>query len=192
MTIIEAIATVFGVICVWLTIKRNIWCWPAGLVQVTLFIYIFYVAKLYSDMGLHVIYVFMQFYGWYHWLYGGEDQGTLKVSLLGNKVWIWTLAGIAGTLLLGFLMQTYTDAAVPYPDAFTTVLSLIAQWLLARKNLESWIFWIIIDVAAIGIYYYKELYFTTALYAVFLVLATIGFFAWKKALKQIKNPEPVV
>jgi nicotinamide mononucleotide transporter len=94
---------------------------------------------------------------------------------------------LAGTAAWGFVMATYTDAAVPYGDAFTTVASLLAQWLMARKKVESWIFWIAVDVIAIGIYWYKELILTAGLYAVFLVLATIGLFAWRKSLHESKG-----
>lgn len=93
---------------------------------------------------------------------------------------MWVFIAVAGTLLWGFVMKTLTDASVPYPDAFTTVASLIAQWLMARKRLESWCFWIAVDVVAIGVYFYKQLFFTTGLYAVFLILAIMGFLEWRK------------
>jgi len=102
----------------------------------------------------------------------------------------WLLLGLAGTAVWGFLMNRYTDAAAPYPDAFTTVMSLIAQWLMARKKLESWGFWIAVDVVAIGVYFYKDLYMTAGLYAVFLVLATIGFFEWRKSRRTTLPPIP--
>ena len=185
MTLIEAIAVVFGLICVWLTVKQNIWCWPTGLIQVLLFIVIFYQAKLYSDMILHVVYVFMQIYGWYFWLHGRAKHSKLPVSRLTVFPFsIWITVCIAGTFVWGWLMKSYTDASVPYPDAFTTVTSLVAQWLMARKKLESWLFWLAVDVVAVGVYFYKQLYLTTGLYAVFLVLATIGFFAWRQTMKK--------
>ncbi|MGA1133103.1 MAG: nicotinamide riboside transporter PnuC [Prochlorotrichaceae cyanobacterium] len=80
MTGIEVIAVVFGLLCVWLTVRQNIWCWPTGLVQVTLYIVIFYQVKLYSDLILHILYVFLQIYGWYHWLHGGKTRSALRVS----------------------------------------------------------------------------------------------------------------
>lgn len=184
MNWIEATAAVFGVICVWLTIRRNIWCWPTGLVQVLLYIYIFFGAKLYSDMILHVIYVFMQIYGWHHWLHGGKNKTKLPISLLLNLTYLWVAVAAVGTVIWGFLMDRFTDAAVPYADAFTTVASLIAQWLMARKKLESWFFWIAVDVVAIGVYWYKQLYLTTGLYSIFLVLATLGYFEWRKAFQK--------
>lgn len=185
MSLIEIVAVVFGVICVVLTVRRNIWCWPTGLVQVVLFIVIFYQAKLYSDLILHVVYVVMQFYGWHQWLHGSETRGVLPVSVLNKPSRVaWPLVVVGGTVGWGFVMAKYTDASVPYGDAFTTVASLVAQWLLAKKKLESWLFWIAVDVIAIGIYFYKELYLTSGLYAVFLVLATIGFFAWRQTLND--------
>lgn len=183
MTGIEAIAVLFGISCVWLTIRQNIWCWPTGLVQVVLYIYIFYDVKLYSDMILHMIYVVLQIYGWYHWLHGGKHHGVLSVSTLSERARIsWLLLAFAGTVLWGYMMHTYTDASIPYGDAFTTVTSLVAQWLMARKRLESWLFWIVVDIIAIGIYWYKDLMLTAGLYAVFLVLAIMGLFTWRKAM----------
>lgn len=188
MTWVETTAVVFGLICVWLTIRQNIWCWPTGLIQVVLYIFIFYRVKLYSDMILHMIYVIMQIYGWHHWLHGGKDKGVLVVSILPFRAKLgWPFVTIVGTLVWGCLMATFTDASVPYGDAFTTVASLIAQWLMARKWLESWFFWISVDVVAIGIYWYKGLMLTSGLYAVFLVLATIGLFAWRKSMREIRG-----
>ncbi len=180
---IETAAVLFGFLCVWLTLRQNIWCWPTGLVQVILYIYIFYQVKLYSDLILHIIYVVMQIYGWYHWLHGGRDRGVLHVTHLDpSGLLIWPVAVITGSFGWGWLMASQTDAALPYADAFTTVASLTAQWLLARKKLESWLLWIAVDLVAIGIYWSKELLLTSGLYAVFLVLATMGFFAWRRSM----------
>jgi nicotinamide mononucleotide transporter len=183
MTTIEILAVFFGFVCVWLTLRQNIWCWPTGLVQVVLFIYIFHEVKLYSDLILHVIYVGMQLYGWYFWLHGGRDSGVARVSRLARASrQLWLLSVLAGSLLWGYLMARYTDASLPYGDAFTTVASLAAQWLLARKKLESWLLWISVDVVAIGIYWSKGLLLTSGLYMAFLLLAILGFFAWRRSL----------
>jgi nicotinamide mononucleotide transporter len=183
MSPLEIVATVFGLLCVALTVRQNIWCWPTGLVQVVLYIFIFYQAKLYSDSFLQVVYVFFQFYGWWHWLHGGREHTSAPVTRLSPRALIgYLVAGILGSLLWGYGMARFTDAALPYPDAFVVVLSLIAQWLLARKVLESWHFWIAVDVLAIGVYFLKKLYLTSGLYAVFLVLAVLGLLAWKKEL----------
>ncbi|MCB1138558.1 MAG: nicotinamide mononucleotide transporter [Leptospiraceae bacterium] len=179
----EIVAFLAGFLCVWWTIRENILCWPAGLVQVCLYVWIFFEAKLYSDVGLHIFYIFLQFYGWYHWLYGGADQENLSISRLGGQIFAaWIGIGVAGSIVWGYVMHRYTDAAVPYWDAYTTVASLIAQWLLTRKNLESWYFWISVDIVAIGVYLYKGLYLTSGLYMAFLIMATGGLLRWRKVL----------
>jgi nicotinamide mononucleotide transporter len=179
----EGIAAISGLLCVWLTVRQNVLCWPTGLIQVILFIGVFYYANLYSDLILHVIYVIMQLYGWYHWLHGGREHTELKVTVLSTPILlIWILTGIAATVPWGYLMAAYTDAAAPYADAFIAVMSLIAQWLMARKKLESWHFWIVVDIVAIVVYLYKELYITTGLYSIFLLLAIMGYFQWKRTV----------
>lgn len=180
---IELVAAGFGLGCVVLTIRENIWCWPTGLVQVVLYIFVFYEARLYSDALLHVVYVVLQIYGWHHWLRGGPARDALPVTGLGARFPRWIAAVLAISAAWGYGMARWTDAALPYGDAFTTMASLAAQWLLARKKLESWLLWISVDVVAIGIYAYKELYFTTGLYAIFLALATIGYFGWRRAMR---------
>jgi len=184
MAPIEVIAVVCGLLCVWLTIRQNIWCWPIGLIQVALYIVIFYQVKLYSDLVLHVVYVALQVYGWWHWLHGGRDRGQLQVSSLSLRGFAgWIALLLVGTFMWGWGMASLTDASVPYWDAFTTVASLIAQWLMTRKRLESWIFWIAVDIVAIGVYAYKSLLLTSGLYAVFLVMAIMGLLAWRRSLR---------
>ena len=181
MTLIEVIAVLFGVACVVLTIRQHIVCWPTGLVMVVLYIWIFYQARLFSDMALQVVYIFMQVYGWVHWSRGGARDNPLPVARLSSRAKVaWGLVAVLGTVGLGYSMNRWAGAALPYWDAFTAVLSLIAQWFLARKILESWLLWITVDIVSIGIYFVKELYLTAGLYAVFLGLATIGLMTWRK------------
>ncbi|MBE1424839.1 nicotinamide mononucleotide transporter [Desulfomicrobium macestii] len=180
MTGIEALAVLFGLLCVWFSIRQNIWCWPTGLIQVTLYIYIFYDVKLYSDLILQVIYVGLQLYGWHHWLHGGKNRDELLLSRLESRhLALWVAAAFAGTGVWGWVMATYTDASVPFWDAFTTVASLIAQWLMIKKKVESWYFWIVVDIVAIGVYAYKSLLLTSGLYMVFLLMATAGLVSWR-------------
>ncbi len=189
MTWIEAVAAAFGLVCVWLTVRQNIWCWPTGLIQVALYIGVFYHAKLYSDLILHVIYVIMQVYGWYHWLHGGRERSELPVTVLSMPALLaWILIGLAAAVPWGYSMATYTDAAAPYADSFIVAMSLIAQWLMARKKLESWQFWIAVDIVAIAVYLYKELFITTGLYSVFLVLAVLGYVHWRQSIQPSGLP----
>jgi nicotinamide mononucleotide transporter len=183
MTTLEAVAVLFGLLCVGFTIRQSLWCWPTGLVQVSLYILIFYDVKLYSYLILHVIYVILQLYGWSYWIHGGTRSERLPVTRLGRPGLIgWTVAVVAGTGVWGFGMASSTDASLPYWDAFTTVASLVAQWLMSRKRLESWLFWIAVDVVAIGVYLSKSLVLTSGLYAVFLAMAMMGFVAWRDSM----------
>ena len=181
MSWIEILAVVLGILCVGLTIRQNIWCWPAGLAMVTLYIFIFYEARLYSDMLLQVVYIGLQIYGWHAWLRGGPQQDRLQVTLLSSwHVLNWAVACVIFTAGLGAVMHLHTDASFPYIDAFTTVASLIAQWLMGRKKLQSWFVWIVVDVVSIGLYFAKALYLTAGLYTIFLIMATLGYLAWRK------------
>jgi len=181
---IEWTAAGFGLLCVVLTIRRSIWCWPTGLVQVLLFIIVFFQARLYSDLLLHVVYVGMQIYGWWAWLHGGTEGRPLQVSRLPlAAAGRWAVMAVGGIAGLGYAMSTWTDAALPYWDAATTVLSLIAQYLLARKVLENWLVWISVDLLCVSIYTVKGLHVTAGLYAIFLILAITGLLAWLRTLR---------
>lgn len=182
MSWLEIVAVILGVLCVGLTIRQNIWCWPVGLAMVTLYVFIFYDAKLYSDMLLQIVYIGLQIYGWHAWLRGGPQNHALPVSLVTQKqILLWALTCVVLTAGLGSAMHFNTDASFPFVDAFTTVASLIAQWLMGRKKLHSWFVWIVVDVVSIGLYLAKSLYLTAGLYVVFLMMATLGYFAWRKS-----------
>jgi nicotinamide mononucleotide transporter len=184
---LEHVAVAFGLANIYLTIRQNIWCWPVGVVMVSLYMYIFFNAKLYSDAGLQVFFLVMQFYGWYHWTRGPvvHARSLSAITRLDARGWLLTSAGVAaGAALLGTTMARLTDAALPYPDALTTMLSVFAQFLLTRKILENWTLWIVADVIYVGIYTSKELYWTAGLYVVFLVLCIKGYRDWKRDMKS--------
>jgi nicotinamide mononucleotide transporter len=186
---LEITAVVFGLLSVIFTIRQNIWCWATGLVNVILYILIFYRAALYSDVVLQVIYVPLQLYGWYHWVYGNRNGANpdLPVTRLTSfAACIWTAVAANLIAIDGYIMHRFFNAALPYWDAAIAVLSLIAQYLLARKVLENWMIWIAVDILALGVYTAKGLYLTTGLYGVYLVLATFGLIAWLKSLHKQK------
>lgn len=181
---IEITAAMLGFANVYLLVKRSIWNYPFGIAMVTLYAWIFFDAKLYSDMLLQPFFLVVQALGWWWWLTKRDASGLVIVERMGlREIGIYAACAVIGVASVGTLMATYTDAAVPYWDATTTVLSVIAQILLARRKLENWVVWILVDVLAIGIYLYKGLQPTAVLYAVFLVLAIVGFFTWKRAEK---------
>ena len=185
MKIIEFFALVFGLIAVYFNTKENVWGWPTGIVGVVLSGIVFYHARLYSDLSLQVIYFVLGFYGWYEWLYGGRNNTVLKVSTLPRGTLVWLiLAGVVGNVVIGYLFSTYTDADLAYWDAFTTSFSLVGQYMLAKKKIENWILWLVVDLVASGMYIYKELYMLSLLYFLFLGLATYGYLNWKKSFRE--------
>jgi len=185
MNPVEIVAAVFGVVSVFLSVRQNIWSWPTAIVNVGLYIFVFYEAKLYSDTGLQVIYVVLNVYGWYHWLYGGKNRTELPVTRTRGRVGAVLVGLVAlGTLLIGTLLARNTDAALPWVDSMTTSTSLVAQWMMTRKLLENWLVWVAVDVVYIAMYLNKALYVTAALYLVFLILSAMGYFQWRKALAK--------
>ena len=175
----EIIGTIFGLLSVWLTIKKSIWCWPTGLVNVVLFFVMFYQVKLYAELITYFVFFVLGVYGWWEWLYGGENRTELPVTKTpGGVIVALVCIGLVWAPGQGYCFSHYTDAALPYWDSAITVLSLLAQWMMARKYLENWVLWIAVDVLGIGVYWYKGLHVTTALYLVFLVLAISGLIAW--------------
>jgi nicotinamide mononucleotide transporter len=182
---LEVIASLTGFATVYLVIKRSVWCWPVGLLQVSLYIFIFYEVKLYSDMVLHIAYIFMQIYGWWYWTQNKRHHGDIRViALRWPKVLMWTGVSIAISLALGWIMATYTDAEMAYLDAFVAGTSLVAQWLLSRRYLSNWWFWIVEDIVAIDVCLRESLFPTAALHAVFIFLAFYGLWSWWKEYRS--------
>lgn len=179
----EIIAVILGLISVYLVTRQQVWCYPFGIVSVFIYIFIFYEVKLYADMGLQVFFIVLQAYGWYEWLYGGKNQSLLSVSWASRRVYTVTaIFAFAATALLGYTLHQITDASLPYIDSFLAVLSMAAQWMMAKKYIENWILWSVVNIGSIAMYGYKELYFTMGLYVVYFGLAILGYREWKKSL----------
>mgnify|MGYP006299918491 CR=1 FL=1 len=187
---IEVLGALTGLIYLYFSLNQIIWLWLLGIITSALYIFVFFNSGLYADMGLQVYYLIISVYGWIHWLKGGkteknpeEKNAKLPVSSLKRK-YIIALIVITGimTILLGMLLSEIKNSSIPYWDAFTTSGSIIATWMLARKYIENWIFWIIIDLIAMGTYVYKGLYPTVILFFVYTLMAVIGYIEWKKDL----------
>jgi nicotinamide mononucleotide transporter len=182
---LEPVAVATGIIAVYLQVRQNVWNWPVALINVALYFVVFRDSKLYADMGLQAIYFLLSLYGWYEWLYGGEKKTELKVSRGTPRMAVTLIAiGIAGVAVLGTIFARYTDAALPYLDSATATTSLIAQWMITRKILENWLVWIAVDVVYVGMFIFKHLRLTAGLYAVFLVLATMGYLQWRRSYRE--------
>jgi nicotinamide mononucleotide transporter len=186
MISIELVAVVVTLAAVYLTTRQIIWCWPLGMVSVTLYALVFYNAKLYADMGLQALYFGLAVYGWWAWLHGSEDHGKLEVSMTSNraKIMLATIGALAG-ILLGSALSRLTDASLPFMDSILTSFSIVAQWMQTRKLLESWLVWLAVDVFYVGMFLYKGLYPTAGLYAVFLFLAVLGFVEWRRSMGEV-------
>jgi nicotinamide mononucleotide transporter len=180
---IELAGTITGFIYIYFQIKENIWLWPFGIITSSFFIYVFFQTKFYADMGLNVYYLFISIYGWAYWEKGKKnpEQEKLPISTVGPALWI--ILAVISFLLFGiiaYVLKEFTDSPIPYLDSFTTSLSIVATWMLARKLLQHWLLWIVIDATSFVLYIYKGLYATTLLFIVYTVLAILGYMAWKK------------
>jgi nicotinamide mononucleotide transporter len=180
---LEAVAVIFGIISVYLGTRQNIWSWPTALVNVALFFALFLESGLYSDTGLQVVYFVLSLYGWYEWLYGGAGRTAITVTRTSRRTWT-VLAGIGVVVwaLLGTITSRLPGTALPYVDSATTTVSLLAQWMMTRKLIENWLIWIAVDVVYVGMFIYKGLYLTAFNYGIYLVLAVMGYIAWKRSL----------
>ena len=184
-SLIEQCAVALGIINVSLIIRRSVWNFPFGLLMVVLYAKIFFDYRLYSDALLQIYFFVIQIYGWWYWLKGRDQSGLIVVTRLSPTRWpVYALLAVAGIALLGTAMDRLTDADYAYWDATIAILSVIAQFLMSRRILESWLIWITVDVLAIGLFATKGLQPTAALYAVFLMLASAGLLAWVRAYNR--------
>ncbi|HEY1043516.1 MAG TPA: nicotinamide riboside transporter PnuC [Telluria sp.] len=182
-TPMELLSFVLAAITVLLTIRQNHWAWLFTIVSSATYAVVFRDARLYGDMSLQFVFIGAAVWGWYMWLRGGENHGVLTVSRLTPKgIAASAMSWMAAFVAVAMLLSSFTDTDVAYPDAFLTAGSLVGQVLLARKKIEHWIVWIIVDVLYVGLYVYKGLMLTAILYAVFIVMAVQGLRAWRRSL----------
>lgn len=188
---IELIGTLFGLISVYWASRTNILTWPSGIINEIAFFILFYQVQLYSDVLLQVFFFAATVYGWINWRNGPNKK---SISHLTNKFKRWYIIAICiGTITLGALMsEIHTflpeyfakEASFPYIDAFTTCASIVATILLARKNIETWIIWIIVDLVCIVLYFIKGIPVVAFEYIIFLMLCLLGWRNWNKELKN--------
>ncbi len=185
---IEVLGAIAGLIYLYFSIRQIIWLWLLGIVTSLLYVYVFFHARFYADMSLQVYYFFVSIYGWYHWIHGAgksRDQQQIPVASILIDKWIILIAiSLILTAISGYILDNYTDSPLPYLDAFTTAFSVVATWMLARKMIENWLFWIMIDAVSMGMYIYKGLYPTVILFLVYTFMAFIGYRQWKKNMSR--------
>jgi nicotinamide mononucleotide transporter len=187
ITFVELTGTVFGILGVWLTVRENILCFPTGIVNVALYAWLFYKSHLYADALLQIIYILLLIYGWYVWI-RKKNYSELHVTKSSENLLLFLfILCVISTIGIGTFFSYKTDASLPYVDSFTTSLSLVAQWMIAKKKIENWLVWIVADVIYVGMYVYKHLYFTSFLYLIFIILALIGLQQWKKDIQSVAS-----
>ncbi|MFF9200087.1 nicotinamide riboside transporter PnuC [Streptomyces sp. NPDC014779] len=179
-----------GALCVWLVARQHVANWPIGIANNLFFVLLFTQSGLYADAGLQFVFIALAAYGWWTWTHGGgPGSDTLPVRRTSRAEWTWLIAaGAVGTLVLTLLLDRATDSTVPFWDALTTALSLMATYGQCRKRLESWWLWIAADVVYVPLYAYKELYLTSLLYVGFMTLCVLGLRGWTRDLAAVRQP----
>ncbi len=187
---IEVLGAVTGLIYLYLEIKQNIWLWPLGIVTSAFYIYVFFTSKFYADMGLQVYYLVISIYGWWHWLYGGDPSTKEELLITRTSMKQWINLALVTFVLFGvmvFVLKNYTDSPVPIGDAFVTSLSITGTWMLARKLIEHWWIWVVVNLVSLVLFIWKGLYPTSVLYFFYFTMAVVGYYQWKKEMLKIKS-----
>ena len=182
-SIIESTAVFFSVLYVILAIKENVWCWGAAAISVILYIYICYTAQLYPETGLQFFYLLMAIYGYYQW---NKNDSSLKVQqwTITKHLFILLLGALL-SFLMGFYFSIYTNAAMPLVDSFTTVFSIFATYMVTKKVIENWLYWIVIDAVSVYLYFSRDLHLTSLLFLAYTIIAIFGYFSWLKRNNEL-------
>ena len=190
MQYVEILGTVIGLLYLWLEYRASIYLWVASVVMPAIYLFVYYDAGLYADFGINLYYLIIAIYGWAAWRYGfslskGRQDQELEISHTPAQLWL-PLSALTTLLLaaIAWILIRFTDSTVPYADAFTTALSVVGMWLLARKYIEQWWVWLVVDVASVALYIYKDLHFTAVLYALYAVVAIFGYRKWKELMNK--------
>ncbi len=180
---VEVLATAFGLIYLYFSVKQYILLWFFGLLTSALYIYVYFSSRFYADMSLQIYYVIISLYGWFYWSKGGQNHSILNVSRASYKTLTACLIISMVLWYAIFYVLQFTNTDVPVGDAFTTATAIVATWMLARKFIENWLFWIVIDFVSLILYIQKGLWATSVLFAVYTIVAVIGYFEWKRNMK---------
>jgi len=180
ISLIEFLAVSFSVVYVILAAKGDIWCWLAAIISVSLYIYICYNARLYAETLLQVFYLFMAFWGYFSWK-SINKKITIQEITLSNHI-LFMLVGVLLTFISGYFFSIYSEAKMPLIDSFTTVFSLIATYMVVKKILSNWLYFIVINTASIYLYYSRDLHLSSILFIIYTIIAVIGYYNWTKLL----------
>ena len=180
---LEFIAVFFGLLSVWYAKNNNIKVFPTGIISVSIYIFITYSAKLYADTGINFYYLLMSIYGWVLW--GSKNKKIKKNVSKCNKTELFFSIILTGAFFfIIYYLLKLSDSDVPIIDSITTSLCLVAMFLMARRKIENWIYWIIADIIYIPLYFYKELPLTSFQFIIFLIIAVLGYLSWQKIINE--------
>jgi nicotinamide mononucleotide transporter len=181
---LEWFGVLTGLIYLYLEIRQHRIMWVVGFITSLVYVWVFFASKVYANMGLQLYYALISVYGFWLWRQSRSNASTALTILYRRLTWrTAVLIGLSSALIFAgiyFVLSRYTDSAVPVGDAFTTTIGIVATWMLARRIIEHWYFWIVADSVSIYIYYYLGLYPTMFLYLCYAVLAYVGYYNWKK------------
>lgn len=182
---LEIFGTIVGLLYLWLEYRASIYLWIAGIIMPGVYIFVYYDAGLYADFGINIYYLIAAVYGWAYWMRGGKKNKALPIIHAPLRCYLPLLLVFAVSFVgIAWILIEFTDSNVPWLDSFTTALSIVGMWMLARKYIEQWFAWILVDIVCCGLYIYKDLYFTSALYGLYSVIAIFGYFKWKKIMSM--------
>ena len=191
MSVLEAIAALFGLVNIILIVRRSVWNFPAALIMVSLTGVVLWDARLYSDAGLQIFFFIVNLLGWVLWHRHKGAQGEVKIDRLGFSGQLaWVAMALSFIWGWGRFMATHSNASFPFWDASIAVLSICAQIMMTRRYINNWHWWIVVNILSIGLYWQKQLYWFTGLYVVFLGMAIWGLVAWREAEADQKGQLP--
>lgn len=179
---LEIIGVLTALIYVVLAAKGNKWCFLFGLISAIIYVYLSVVLKFYFDTAINVYYIIMSFYGWFSWGRKKSSPNFIPLQLKKKHFLAYLISGFIITLVLAFIVDQLSDAALPYFDAFTTIFAIIATYMVVKKWIENWLIWVVVDTVAAGMYWHKELYLTSLLFIVYTIISVVGYQKWKNQL----------
>jgi nicotinamide mononucleotide transporter len=183
VTWLEVVAFVLSIACVAFNIAEQHWGWPLAIVSSLLYVWLFYASKLYGDGSLQIFFALTGAWGWAQWLMGKRDNKPLTITKLTRSQVLWSIAAwLAAWGALGLFLRRFTDTDVPWFDVFPTAGSVLGTVLLARKYIENWPVWVVVNVVSVALFVYKHLYLTAILYVIFIAMALWGWQVWREKL----------
>ena len=185
---LEIFGTIVGLLYLWFEYRASIYLWIVGIIMPAIYIFVYYDAGLYADFGINIYYLIAAVYGWFFWVWGRRKHSSnaskeLPIVHTPRRYYLpLVLIFVLSFIGIAWILIYFTDSNVPWLDSFTTALSIVGMWMLARKYIEQWWAWIVVDIVCCGLYIYKDLYFTSALYGLYSIIAIFGYFKWKKLM----------